>query len=263
MYSGRLETTKVFDRDLWYDPDVYDMYIIKEQRRSYEKLLDGTSKAVVLDIGGNRGYFAAYAKSMGAKTVVSVEPDPTNCEVFKLNQELGTILIQGAAGVGQGIISLYINAGVNKGLHSVVPKRGREKIVVPLVDFWQLIDTWQPSLLKIDCEGGEYQLGLLDRPFPPYVNRIAIEFDVLRYLKKDKIVAAQEGRLDELKDNILYQHYKMILQQFPVVLKDTSAGFKKFPWNILVVAERENGWLEKFGINIDQSPWKQGEIAHK
>jgi hypothetical protein len=57
--------------------------------------------------------------------------------------------------------------------HSTVPRRGREKVTLPAVNFWKELEALKPTALKIDCEGTEYEYNLQD--LPDYVEEVGME----------------------------------------------------------------------------------------
>lgn len=237
-----LQEREVFGRIVKYDPDTCDELVIHEQHRSYKYLFStGIKDPVVLDIGGNRGYFASYAYSQGAKKVYSVEPEPVNCSIYKMNAPEAT-LYEGGVGTEDGFFNLYINEQRNKGLHSTVQKpiKGRSVIEVKKFNFWNIIRDVKPDLIKIDCEGAEYFLGMLENDFPDHVKAIAVELDVNRWVKKKLLEEMKAGNYENAKDNVLYTHYHRLREQFPKVLKDTSADLRKFAWNILYCGARND-----------------------
>jgi FkbM family methyltransferase len=118
---------------------------------------------VVLDIGGNIGAAAEFFLDRGAKYVVSYEPDPDNCRVFRKNMhqslERGHVkLIDVAITMNSGYATLYTNQGPNKACHSLVPKRGYGTINVAAIGLESAINMHRPTIIKCDIEGGEYTL---------------------------------------------------------------------------------------------------------
>ena len=148
------EHAKMYQR-----PGSLDYYVIREMR-VYDPC-GITKDDVVLDVGGHIGGFAVRAARTGA-TVWTYEPDPENYEILAKNVEQfgGRVTAVRAAltsdGQTEGI--LYKNLGANTGIHSMLPSRGREQVRVPKLDFVEALTELQPTVLKVDIEGGEYDL---------------------------------------------------------------------------------------------------------
>jgi FkbM family methyltransferase len=166
---------------LYYRPDTYDLSVIKEQS-SYARLFEMVKGKVVLDIGGNIGSFAYNALQHGAKEVVSFEPDPDNIEVYHKQHLKGAYLHKFAVASKDGKATFYVNnEGTNKGLHSLVKIRGREEIEVKTIAFSKVLEKIKPEIIKIDIEGGEYDLDFT--LIPDTVKGIAIELHLQHGLR--------------------------------------------------------------------------------
>jgi FkbM family methyltransferase len=110
---------------------------------------------VVLDVGGNIGAFGREAVDAGAE-VVALEPHPESGAVYAANVPEAT-LIRGAAGGEEGMRELWL--GPRPTTHSIVPYRGRRPGgLVPVYTLPGLIAVYRPTVLKVDIEGGEYDL---------------------------------------------------------------------------------------------------------
>lgn len=162
--------------------DAYDEYIVDEMR-TYEYL--GVLGGTVLDIGANIGAFARYVLEKGAEHVICVEPDPENFELLLKNTRPWatadvTITMVQAAVTSSGLdkVDLWLNQGSNKGLHSTVPRRGREPVRVDALDFRSLIRDSSAKTVKVDIEGAEYALDWLE--LPDHVKHVAVELHLTR-----------------------------------------------------------------------------------
>lgn len=163
-----------------------DMYIIRELESCYGALkFDGRN---VLDIGGHIGLFANYALLRGAKKVFSYEPEPNNFSYLVKNSRNKSIYPTGAAvtGCNEKTLDFYVNKYKNKGLHSLYVTRGRDKIVVNAVNFYDILAKNNPSVLKIDIEGGEYYLFNYNKTIPKYITQIAIELHLTKKHWREK-----------------------------------------------------------------------------
>lgn len=121
---------------------------------------------VVMDVGANCGLFTIFAARQGAAVVACFEPEPANLAMAHLNigyAGVGSRVVIGAAAVMPNTymspaVTLYINKGSNLGIHSVMERRGRSEMIVPAIRWEDAINIFQPTVIKIDIEGGEYAL---------------------------------------------------------------------------------------------------------
>ena len=156
-------------------PGTLDKYVVNELTGyRHMPVLPGD---IVMDIGANIGVYAKHAASKGAG-VICIEPDPENFQLLTLNcPTVFTIL--GAVTAHAGATALYKNVGMNKGMHSVIPTRGREMIEVAGFSFTGLLECHTPNKLKIDCEGAEYEF-LKPAELPDAVKWVIIELHLSR-----------------------------------------------------------------------------------
>lgn len=171
-------------------------------------------------LGGNIGAFAHYALSKGAKKIVSFEPDPNNITVFKKQDLAGVKLIKGAISQNKGEAKLYINAGKNKGMHSLQPIQGREYVVVKTYPFHDALQRYKPDLVKIDIEGGEFGIDLTN--IPEFVKGIAIEIHLNHSDNRQKAPAL----------------LRILEKQFPNILKSPSITEKN--WTTYFIGTRRD-----------------------
>jgi FkbM family methyltransferase len=166
-------------RDLYLRPETFDDSVAAEV--SGYKLLQPSDGGTLLDIGGNIGAVARWWMKKGGDKVVSVEPEPENATLLRKNlEEFGDrAVVYEAAAVNRNApksLNLFLNNGINKGAHTIRETRGRNTIEVQTVPLFDLIEEHNPNAVKIDIEGGEFQL--LDEilSLPPQVTRFAIEY---------------------------------------------------------------------------------------
>lgn len=146
-------------------PDTLDNFVLKEVfTKSEYSRLDIKPEDVVLDLGMNIGAFTCYAKSRGAATVIGMEPEPENFELSTLNVERngfsdGSTLIDAAAiGGHEPTATFSVSVKANKGTHSLLDKPGRDTITVKCVNINDVIAQYSPTIVKMDIEGGEYDV---------------------------------------------------------------------------------------------------------
>jgi FkbM family methyltransferase len=185
-----------------------DKYIVDEMDKGgdYDYIFSKCKDAVVLDIGANLGAFSKRALEHGARKVISVEPERANFKLLFLNldNDVGnTILINKAVStVSDEVITLYVNSGNNKGLHTIMPDwltSSRPDCVeqkVTTISIDKLLDIYRPSVLKIDIEGAENIIIDTLRNLPSYVEHVAIEFDTI----SNEYLGTIEALLRQFKD---------------------------------------------------------------
>lgn len=184
---------------LVHRPGTSDEYVIGE-RRQYLRLSPAPGD-LLLDVGGNIGAVAWAFASEGCP-VVTVEPEPDNFRLLRTNtQPCGTLVTALRAAVVEDDaphVTLYLNQGTNCGAHSLMVQRGRVPLQVPAVPLRRLLDTYRPTLLKIDIEGGEYQLAPTLAALPAQVRGIAMELHLTRKAwrghEAPRLVAALEAQ---------------------------------------------------------------------
>lgn len=179
---------------LWKRPGTIDDFIIGE-RRQYLALEPAADDAL-LDVGGCIGSVAAeFAGRVSA--VTSFEPDPDNFALLRRNVagHANVTAFNAAVTPTGGDVTLYRNVGKNKGMHSLVPHRGREELTVPSFAFAELLERYRPTLLKVDIEGGEYALAAELGSLPGHVRGIAMELHLTRKAWRERDAPAMIGAL--------------------------------------------------------------------
>jgi len=117
---------------------------------------------LVIEIGGNQGFYATIEASNGA-TVHAIEPVPRNFNVLKRNlaRYLGCKVYQMAAGNMEGTASFYEVEASNWGAladmqaDSIIGETIEVKVTT-LDSFVAMVGV--PDLLRFDIEGGEKEL---------------------------------------------------------------------------------------------------------
>ncbi len=144
------------------------------------------SGETVIDIGANIGVFALYAATRASGVEVSsFEPFPKNAEYFIGNKEASNVsnikFYQLAIGDGFGTRTLHVDDSWI--LHSLTDKSSNESGLkvqcIPLDKAVKDVGE-QCDLLKLDCEGGEYEIlySASDETLTQ-IKRIVCEFNIL------------------------------------------------------------------------------------
>lgn len=153
-----------------------DKYVINEP--FYNHLVTSPDD-IVLDIGAHIGTFVRRVADKVAE-VYAFEPDPTNFSLLEQNTgDLHNVLLVNKAIVGDESEEVEFWLG-NPSIHSTVKYRGRKSIKVAAANFHRVLYHFEPSLLKIDIEGGEYDFWGDLTALPSFVKRIAIEIHLNR-----------------------------------------------------------------------------------
>ena len=149
-----------------------DLATIREMRRAYGKLRMGPG-SVVLDVGACFGSFTSVALDAGAR-VIAYEPLLANFTLLRQNCPeadcRNAALIVGDARE----VELYWTGRVNYWtMHSTAMTRRKFHATVPAEDFHTVLAEVRPDVIKMDIEGGEYEL--LAEPLPGWVRQLALE----------------------------------------------------------------------------------------
>jgi FkbM family methyltransferase len=132
-------------------------------RKDYGKIMPG---GTVIDIGANIGAFALYAAREGAKVVQAYEPSEESFKLLRRNIEINNmekiIYPHRAAVVGkpsQPVLFPRQSSVFNAIGISCENNTGNE--LVPAITFAEIAGKiTEPNTLKLDCEGGEYDIVL-------------------------------------------------------------------------------------------------------
>jgi FkbM family methyltransferase len=164
----------------------YDDYVAREIESTYGWMSVRGQR--VLDIGGNIGAYACSAILGGAERVVTIEPEASNYACLQENvgralrenptsTQMHRALVAAEAGVGEIWLS---PTGKNPGNTSSVKYRGRvSQGEIPQISFGEILEREQPSVLKIDVEGAEYDF-FHSAPLPDCVRQVTMEIHLSR-----------------------------------------------------------------------------------
>jgi|TARA_R110000824_G_scaffold135413_1_gene298707 FkbM family methyltransferase len=174
-----------------------DKDILKEIKPTYGWLLEdlNPSEERVLDVGGNIGAYCKYAWNQGARKIWSFEPEPSNFELLTENtrdtdiQNFNEALVSNPS---EQTIDFFVPKNrKNMGGCSLEIKGGRDTIQVKTRKFSDVLEEVKPTIIKMDCEGAEYDL-LLNTPLPESVKRICIELHLgkkeWRYVRGPQVI---------------------------------------------------------------------------
>ncbi len=188
---------------------------------------------VIIDVGGNMGYFALYSFFRKPKAkIFSFEPVPRNFSFLTKHKEahphLDWELYNTAVSSREGLFDFYYNdeyspEGVDVSASLFPPERiftvdtSHKKISVPVINFGKWFEEKGISrcdLLKLDCEGAEYDIvySLPDKYFPSIRYIVA---DVHKMSKENENIDALAAFLEKkgyavntVNSEILYAEYR-------------------------------------------------------
>ena len=178
------ETIRDKKSGLWYRPDMGELFVINEQNQY--KTLEFEDRTV-MDVGAHIGCFTDLAIKCGAKHIWAYEPTKESFDLLEKNlstrMELATIHNSALIGGEDETVDFYLSKKYPT-CHTHMPVRGREKVTVDAMNFWDRVDLHQPQILKIDVEGGEYDF-MFQQEVPDFVEQIAIELHLGKKGYKD------------------------------------------------------------------------------
>lgn len=195
---------------VWLRPETLDDEVWKEAG-TYVRWMPPREGDVLLDVGANIGAVTrAYLEAEpGVAWVVGFEPEPDNCVMWRKNlagwwgdgtgrvgARAGTAILHERAVVGggevdAGKVELLVSEAGNRGAHSTLRKTrsSRKKIEVAATGLGKMLEVYQPTLLKVDIEGGEYDMQEELAAVGESVRAVAIEYH---------LNAMSQGRAREL-----------------------------------------------------------------
>jgi FkbM family methyltransferase len=130
-------------------------------KKDYGKII--VNEKTVLDIGANIGDTGIFYALNGAKKVIGIEPFPKNFDYAQQNikiNNLDNVITLLHAGCSSKKEIIKIDPDYQSNIESEA-KNFKTGIDVPMVTIQDIIDTYKIpklSVLKIDCEGCEYDI---------------------------------------------------------------------------------------------------------
>ena len=140
--------------------------IFTQDTYQFEKMQFSPDTNIVIDIGANIGIFSTYlAKRFPQVKIYAFEPFPISfhflCKNIKENQITNIIPVPLAITADRRRIYLYAakdNLGGANSYVNTVNTVYAEVSSITLDDIFRMFDLASIRMLKIDCEGGEYEI---------------------------------------------------------------------------------------------------------
>jgi FkbM family methyltransferase len=170
------------DAKIWQE-----VYIDNE----YELTAEQVEGKVVLDIGSHIGSFTMKALSLGAKHVHCVEPVAATTAIWRQNCK--EPLLAGKCSLLEAVC--WADGNQLIGMHPCRDSNARsgDSVVFNCVDtttrlvrtvaFSDLLRVYEPSVVKLDCEGAEYTALETVYALPPRVKMFLIEYHSINYIR--------------------------------------------------------------------------------
>lgn len=141
------------------DPAMYREVVESNQ---YHLTPEKVRGKVVIDVGANIGAFSLYAALMGAKQVIAIEPISASYNAFLKNihkLKLSNITTYKNIVAAESNKFLPVSLNSNSGANSMY-NVSDDYEVVETITLSDILDgiTENEILLKLDCEGGEYEI---------------------------------------------------------------------------------------------------------
>lgn len=165
------------------DASVWAEIFQLREYRSAENIIK-TAAFSIIDAGAQAGFFILYCRALNAKIrVYAIEPEPANAEflskVLKSNHIQNVKIFQLALAAKSGKRDFYVSEDMHN--HSLIQFNGhKEEISVTassLSDFLKQNKLDKAGLLKMDIEGGEYEvLENLDKDDWRKLDNILLEY---------------------------------------------------------------------------------------
>ena len=201
MIENMLKNKKEFDFD-WGVQSTINKYFIHDEffqtdECAYEKFFKVNEGDVVVDVGAHVGAFSYYVADRKPSKIYAFEPSKIRFETLKKNlSNFDAVLVNKAIADFNGTITdgLEFDTMVED-LSAVTFDRVIEKLDLTRIDF-----------LKLDCEGGEYDI-FTDKNFnwiKANVKKIAGEWHLHTPTQKSKFYDFRDKYLTKFKDYKVY-----------------------------------------------------------
>ncbi|MEK7643992.1 MAG: FkbM family methyltransferase [Patescibacteria group bacterium] len=149
----------VADESVWTE-----IFKLREYRRAEEIIAN--SRGLIVDVGAHAGFFSLYCRALNPQIpIIAVEPEPRNIAALnkhlKLNRVENVLVEQTALAAKSGKRELFVSPDSSFHYLLTDDEKTDNKITVNCITLNDLAKKYRINgidLLKMDIEGGEYEL---------------------------------------------------------------------------------------------------------
>jgi FkbM family methyltransferase len=208
------------------DADVFTDIFFK---RIYAPCFPFYQNCTIIDIGAHKGFFSLFASKYAGKSskIFAIEPEHSNfnsiLENVKANDYKNIFANQCAIAGTTGKKQLFLSESVNHSLiqtsdtHPYVKQTGIVEVqTYSLEDFFVTNNITNVNLLKIDCEGGEYDILFNTKDYTfAKIETISLEFHD---------VSSTESNIYSLLRFLISKKYSVVSFEFQRTAMPLSMG---------------------------------------
>lgn len=186
----------------------FNIWVIGEYK---EITVDLKSNDSVIDIGGHIGLFSIYITQFCNKGIIlTYEPDKNNYELLKKNLTqnfITNVQIFNCAVSKNNIDKVEFFISDDEAAHSLI-KKSKKTVEVKSISLQKIFEEnkiEKCKLLKLDCEGSEYQiLNNLPSEIFKKIEKIILEY---HYLDENFVL------FEELKNRIIDEKFEVLISE--------------------------------------------------
>lgn len=157
------------------DPSYYSYDEVFNKEIYKDKLLVINEGDVVVDIGGNYGFFSLYAKQFNPSKIITFEPSKKTFGCLSKNFNSG--LLHQKAVSGKSEIKKFSDKTIASASNKLDERGDYDVEVIGINDLFRYLGVEKIDYLKIDCEGAEKDIFQeISKETISKINKMVIEF---------------------------------------------------------------------------------------